>query len=401
MKKMNILITTFSFPSFQDNVFDGKFIFSEALSYAENGAQVRVITPHYCGAQEVERIHGRVMVYRFRYFSPKSLQALKVPGVPLYGRKSVLSIIQIPFLCLFFSLTILKHAAWADIIHAQWTPAALLALPAKWLFGTKIVVTARGSDLRLLPVWINRFIHYQVDAAIDCFGPQPRNVDYKKRFSARFITLPLIVHNDATGSVPDDIRAVVGGQREAFIILYVGRFDQGKVHHDRLPVMELIHASRILKQRDMRFHVLYIGGGDPSISRELGELIDAYGLHEYVTLLGVRTNVADYIRYCHLGVGGIALNAVSQEFAVNGKAQILVEGRVNEGTPWRHDVNALFIKPGDPEDMAQKLQWSIENRERLEQIGRNAKEEMGKYMVDSHAGGALYLRAFQQVIEGF
>jgi glycosyltransferase involved in cell wall biosynthesis len=397
---MNILITTFSFPSFKDNIFDGKFIFSEALSYAENGARVRVITPHYSGAIEVERIHARITVHRFRYFFPKSLQVLKVPGLPLYGQRSLLAIIQIPFLCLFFSLNILKYAAWADIVHAHWTPAALLALPAKWFLGKKIVVTARGSDLRLLPVWLNRFIHYQVDAAIDCFGPQPRNVQYKKRYSARFITLPLIVHNDATGRVPDDIRGVVDGKGDAFIILYVGRFDQAKLHHDRLPVIELIHASNILKQRDMRFHVFYIGGGDESIRRELVELIDTYGLQDYVTLLGVRTNVADYLRYCHLGVGGIALNAVSQEFAINGKAQILVEGRVNEGTPWRHDVNALFIKPGDPEDMAQKLQWSIENRERLEKIGRNAKEEMGKYMVDSQLGGALYLKEFQHLIEG-
>ena len=397
---MNILITTFSFPSYKDNIFDGKFIFSEALSYAQNGAHVRVITPHYCGAIEVEKIHARITVHRFRYFFPKSLQTLKVPGLPLYGRKSVLSIMQIPFLCLFFSLHILKHAVWADIIHAQWTPAALLALPAKWLFGTKIVVTARGSDLRLLPVWINRFIHYQVDAAIDCFGPQPRNVQYKKRFSARFITLPLIVHDDTTGKVPDDIRGIVDGKKEAFIILYVGRFDQGKLHHDRLPMIALIHASKILKQRDMRFHVFYIGGGDASIRREIVEFIDEYGLKEYVSLLGVRTNVADYIRYCHLGVGGIALNAVSQEFAINGRAQILVQGRVNEGTPWRHEVNVLFIRPDDPEDMAQKLQWSIENRDRIREIGENAKKEMGKYMVDSQSGGALYLKEFQHLIEG-
>jgi hypothetical protein len=46
------------------------------------------------------------------------------------------------------------------------------------------------------------------------------------------------------------------------------------------------------------------------------------------------------------------------------------------------------------------LQWSIENRERLEKIGRNAKEEMGKYMVDSQLGGALYLKEFQHLIEG-
>ena len=36
----------------------------------------------------------------------------------------------------------------------------------------------------------------------------------------------------------------------------------------------------------------------------------------------------------------------------------------------------------------------------MKKIGRNAKEEMGKYMVDSQLGGALYLKEFQHVIEG-
>ena len=63
---MNILITTFSFPSPEDRIIDGKFVFSEAVSYAENGANVRVVTPHYFGAERVERAHERLTVFRFQ-----------------------------------------------------------------------------------------------------------------------------------------------------------------------------------------------------------------------------------------------------------------------------------------------------------------------------------------------
>ena len=136
---MNILITSFSFPNFKDGIYDGKFVFSEAWAYVENGAYVRVLTPHYDNADKVENMHDRMVVERFQYFIPKSLQVLKKPGFPVYNQRSFLAIIQIPFLCLFFVLNILKYARWAHIIHAQWTLSALLALPAKWILGSKIV----------------------------------------------------------------------------------------------------------------------------------------------------------------------------------------------------------------------------------------------------------------------
>jgi hypothetical protein len=59
---MNILITTFSFPSLKHNIHDGRFVFSEAMGYAENGAKVKVITPHYPGEDKREQINGNITV---------------------------------------------------------------------------------------------------------------------------------------------------------------------------------------------------------------------------------------------------------------------------------------------------------------------------------------------------
>lgn len=394
---MNILITSFSFPNFKDGTFDGKFVFSEALAYAENGAHVRVLTPHYDGADKIEQMHERIRVFRFQYFIPKSFQALKRPGTPIYNQRSPLAIIQIPFLCLLFAVHILRHALWAHIIHAEWTVTALCALPSKWILGKRIVLTARGSDLRLLPLWVNQFIHHQVDGAIDCFGPQPRNLAYKKRFSANFITLPHLVDDRASQVMPQDMKDIVNGKPNPFIILYVGRYDYSKIH-DQFPLMTLLHASTILKSKGMNFHVFYVGDGDEQIKRQMQRIMDQNELHDRVTLLGPKINVLDYMGFCHLGVGGFAFNGVSQEFTISGKPQILVDVRDNRNTPWKHGINVLFVKPDDPEDLGETLSWAIKTPDQVEKIGENAKKEMRKYFLESREGGKLYLRAFQNLI---
>jgi glycosyltransferase involved in cell wall biosynthesis len=395
---MNILITSFSFPSPKDNIHDGKFVLSEAISYAVNGANVRVVVPHYLGAQKIQKVSDKITVYRFQYVIPKSLEILKTPGVPIYAQKSFSAVIQIPLLCLIFCLTIIKHAIWADIIHAQWTVTALLALPAKWFFGKKIVVTARGSDLRLLPNWVNRFIHKQVDAAIDCFGPQPWNMEYKKRYPAHYIKLPLIVHRDASGIVPDDMKQFDRYKSDVFNILYVGRFDPIKLYNNKLPLFNLIHAAKVLKQKNLRCHVFFIGDGSEKIKNDIIDLIDSYDLHDFVTLLGPKINVLDYVQFCDLGVGGIAFNGVSEEFTIMGKPQILVKGADNEHTPWRHGVNCIFVNPDDHIDLTEKLIWAYEHRDELTSMGKEANQDMSDYITDSKSGGRLYLRSFSKLI---
>jgi glycosyltransferase involved in cell wall biosynthesis len=390
---MNILITTGSFPNKKGNIHDGSFVFAEAMAYAEAGEEVRVITPHIPGTEKQEKIHDRIVVRRFQYFFPQSAQVAKKAGVPLY-RKSFWSIIQMPILCISFLIHILKYAQWVDIIHAQWTVTALLALPVKWVFGKRVVLTARGSDLRLLPKWLNRFIHLQVDAAIDCFGPQPWNVAYKKAFPARYIRLPHLVYRNAQSVVPKEMEETA----DCFNILYVGRFDWMKIRDNRLPLLELPQASKILRSKGMEFRIFYIGDGDRTIRKRLSKLVLDLELSETIILLGAKTNVIDYVEQCDLGVGGIAFNGVSQEFTICGKPQILVDSDDNAGTPWQHRVNALFFKPGDPMDLAKKMAWAIDHRDEAERLGMTARRNMEKYILDANEGGRVYIEAFRRLL---
>lgn len=397
---MNILITTTSFPDQSNNDIGGKFVLNEAKAYTANGSSVKVLTPHQPEAKKKELIQERLEVIRFRYFFPENLQCLKTPNKPMYGQKTILSFLQIPFFLLVFIIQIIKYHQWADLIHCQWTITALLAIPCKLLFKKKIIMTVRGSDIRLLPKWLNKFIHKNVDAVIDCYGDQIWNIENKQNFSANYIKLPLIVDHDSSVSVemPMDMRSALRKNDEVFIIIYLGRFDKVKID-DGLPIFNLIEAAKKIKEDyNAKFHVFYIGDGNKSINLKMRKLVTDNQLDNYITFLGPKNNVNDYISFCDLGIGGIAFNAVSQEFSSFKKAQLLFEGPLNQNTPWENKINTLFVKVEDVEDLAKVIVYAIMNRSHLKKIGDCAYRMMTKYIKGLNTGGAAYLKAFSKVI---
>ncbi|MBW1644859.1 MAG: glycosyltransferase [Deltaproteobacteria bacterium] len=388
---------TFSFPFLPEENYDGKFVLAEARAYAANGAVVRVITPRFATVPHYENPEPGISVFRFDYFFPVRWQCLKRAGKPLYAELSWLSMLQIPFFLLVMAGKIFLHGRWADIIHAQWSLAALLSLPAKWMFGTKIVLTVRGSDIRLLPSWLNRFIHRQVDAAIDCFGPQPWNEEYKKRFPARYLTLPLIVYeNEPVREMPADMAAILQNRNHPFIITYIGRFERLKIRDNNLPLLALIQAASVWKQKDLNFHLFYLGSGE--LRKEMEDLIKDLKLADRVTILGAKTNVMHYLQFSHLGVGGIAFNAVSQEITMAGKPQLLVDSSDNRDTPWVDGQNAIFIKPDDVMDLVTKVIWASRNPEQLQCLARQAKKDMASYFTGIKPGGKIYLQQFTSLL---
>lgn len=396
---MRILVCTFSFPYFKKNIYDARFVYSEVIGYAENGADVIVLTPHFPGAMEDENLGNHITIKRFPYFLPRSFQKLREPGKPIYDINSISALIQIPILCLLFMLNIFRYANNVDIIHAQWTPTALLALPAKWILRKKLVLTARGSDIRLLPQWLNKFIFRKVDAALDCFGPTQWNIQNKSTFQANYIKLPHLVHDDSSGKIPEEIKAIKNVTSNVLILIYIGRFHPIKINENKLPLFDLIDASYILKKNNgFDFHVFYIGDGPPQIEDKLRNLIAERQMTKYVTLLGAKTNVMDYIHYCDLGIGGIAFNGVSQEFTICNKPQLLVDVTENSNTPWQHGVNCLFIKPGNIDDLVETISWAHANRSQLNSIGKQAASDMKHYFVEAKKGGHYYLDVFNELI---
>jgi glycosyltransferase involved in cell wall biosynthesis len=398
---MNILIATTSFPDKNNKDIGGKFVLNEAAAYAINGMHVKVLTPHQPGAQKKETIQDRLNVIRFRYFFPEKFQRLKTPNKPMYGQRTIIPLLQLPIFLSVFIFQMVKHCQWADIIHCQWTATALLAMPCKWLFKKTIVMTARGSDVRLLPKWLNRFIHANVNAVVDCYGDQKWNNENIKNFPANYIKLPLIVDSkvSALKKMPQDMYEPLKEKGDTFIIVYLGRFDQVKID-DGLPVLTLIDAARILhRDYNKNFHIFYIGDGDIVIKSMMPKRVKQYHLGHCITFLGPKENVNDYLTFCDLGVGGIAFNAVSQEFSCLKKAQLMFEGDYNQETPWKDKINTLFVRVEDITNLADVMAYAMENRVRLEEIGNRAYKMMDHYVKDLNHGGAIYCQAFSEILK--
>ena len=186
--------------------------------------------------------------------------------------------------------------------------------------------------------------------------------------------------------------AVLRKKENPFVIVYVGRFEQLKVEGNHLPLLTLIQAASTWKKKDMNFSLFYLGDG--SLKREMQDLIDELDLGDRVFLLGPKTDVASYLRFADLGVGGIAFNAVSQEITMAGKPQLLVDCADNRNTPWIDGKNAVFIKPDDVADLVEKVEWAVQNLEKLARMAARAAKDMEPYMVTMETGGRLYLDKF-------
>ena len=394
---MDILVCTFSFPCFENNIHDGRFVYSEVIGFAESGNNVIVLTPHFSGSAENEYIHKKIKVIRFPYFYPKKWQILKRPGKPIYDINSIFAFFQIPILCILFSVNIFIHSRHVEIIHAQWTTTALLALPTKYLRRKKLVMTARGSDIHLMPKWLNKLIFRNVDAAIDCFGDTAWNEQIKKDFKASYLKLPLLVLDDYSGNTPKEIEKARDKDNSVFILLFVGRFHTIKTTENKLPIINLLHAVNLLQTIHKNIQLFYIGDGDKNITDELSENILKLNLTDKVELLGPKTNVIDYMRHCDLGIGGIATNAVSQEFTICKKPQLLMKTEDNENTIWKDGHNCLLVEPDDITKLANKIEYALNSKEMIIELGINAAIDTQDNFIESKVGASQYINSFNML----
>ncbi len=391
---MKILIVTTSFPCKKLDTIGGKFVLLEAQAYARNGAKVKVVTPIFKGAPPYEKFEENLEVFRFKYFYPESLQKIVDPGNPIYDKSSLfIKVINAPFFLISFLYSVLKHSKGVQIIHCQWTVNVLFALPARWIWGSKIVVTARGSDIRLFPKWLNRFIMKTVNASIDCFGPHSWNLENKKKFPSNYIKLPIIVEKPELSEMPEDLKEIFDKNPDAFKIVYLGRLDTAKQIVNGLPILLLQEAVRILIDEGEKIILVYIGNGN--LFDDLKKKNEELKLQESVFLLGSKSNVNSYIAHFDLGFGSFNFNAVAQEFTLLNIPQCYNE--LFSDSYFIDKENCLFFK--DLESIINCIRFAMNNRTKLKSIATNCRILFSEIIETQDLAGAKYLDAFEKLLE--
>lgn len=387
---MNILVLTTSFPTMKEKISLGaSFILTECLAYEKAGANVTVIAPSNVFSPNEEIFGNRIHLKRFTYFFSKKLQVIKKSGDAIYRNMNFLFYIQAPFFLFFFMLKILKHAKKSDIIHCNWTLTALLAIPAKYIFKKPLTLTIRGGGIRMLPKFINRFILKNVDAVIDCLGPFPERALILKPFSEKIKTLPALVMEP-----PKNVYIKSSKKDSEFKIMYVGRFDEYK-HEYGFGFFYLIDAIQLIKnKKGLKF--VFVGDGPlyDSMVSKCTEL----GVNAFVEFTGYQPDIYQYIREADLVVGGIGLNAISQEASIIGKPQLIlnIKGR-NQGI-WNDKENCLLYEPKNSESIRKAIEYILKNRNMINIIKKNVSRVVEKFIRYGKDGGEIYLDLFNKII---
>src|SRR3989344_5617166 len=162
---MKICFLSTSFPRFKDDwVLPSLDVEARELSkYKDN--EIIVISSASTNIKNFE-LRGKVKIYRFNYFIKKYQDLTYTGGLSTSFKNGIFSKIKSILFILSFMLSTLKYGRKCDIVHAHWTPSALVAIPLKIIYKKPIVVSLLGADVRLLPRWLNKFILRYCDAII-------------------------------------------------------------------------------------------------------------------------------------------------------------------------------------------------------------------------------------------
>jgi glycosyltransferase involved in cell wall biosynthesis len=145
-QRKRLLVLASTFPRWQGDT-EPPFVFNLSRELTRH-FDVTVLAPHAAGSKTFERIDGLV-VRRFRYAWPESLQKLAYGGILPNLKRNKWLWLEVPFFVAaeFLAAWRLIRAEKPDVIHAHWVIPQGIVAGLLSLTGVPVVVTAHGGDV--------------------------------------------------------------------------------------------------------------------------------------------------------------------------------------------------------------------------------------------------------------
>lgn len=281
---MKILVITSSFPR-TDKDPSGRFILDISSTLQKNGYAIIVLAPSDSNSRQIDNWNG-VIVHRFSYFYPQRLMKLTYGNGIYYNAKAnFLTFFQIPFFFLFevyWGYKIAKKEK-ISIIHSHWLiPQGLVSLLIRMIYPVNVVITVHGSDIRLLPKFISKFVLSRADAII---SPHPELTGILHSMQIPGVhEIPNITDETLFNSEISDT-----GIREELnvvskkVITFIARLNDFKDPITFIKSIPYVIAS----EKEVTFLVV----GDGPLKSDIEILVKKLEITRYVRLLGNRNDV--------------------------------------------------------------------------------------------------------------
>ncbi|MEE3233050.1 MAG: glycosyltransferase [Candidatus Latescibacterota bacterium] len=279
MSNLNLLVITTGFPRFNGDLF-GTFIYEQVTALCDRKVIVQVVAPHEAGLSRVEKM-GEINIRRFRYLWPEKWQCVAYGGgIPTNIRTSWCTRIQLPVFILGFVWGVFKQRYGIQVVHCHWTVSGLIA---SWVFGKQvpIVLSVRGSDIKLFNNFFSRFFNRHIISRMECVVAVSDDLaNSLKKIGVQKERIKVIPNGVSARFQPGD-RALSRREQnlpeEGFIILFVGLF----VHVKGLDV--LVDALSNW-QKDIDWKCVLVGEGPEK--NNIVDQIQNYGLERQFVFAG-------------------------------------------------------------------------------------------------------------------
>jgi glycosyltransferase involved in cell wall biosynthesis len=144
MGRVEVCVVSTAFPRWKGD-FSGPMVWNLCRWLQRIGYRVRVVTQHYEKSRTYEEEDG-IAISRFRYAWPDRFECIgTTSGVIDDLRRSLLAKLLLPVFLVTFAWKVWRVSKGTRVLHVQWVPTILVALPARLLRGLPIIVNVRTN----------------------------------------------------------------------------------------------------------------------------------------------------------------------------------------------------------------------------------------------------------------
>ncbi len=368
--------------------------------------KVCVLTTSYPTTQDTTRgifvsqlySHLKQQGVHFSYLSPTIFTPL-TSGAGIFSnlQTSWSARLLFPLYALVFFLQILFTARRYDLLHANWSLTAFLALLAKPMHRKKILLTERSSHLiQLTNPFLKFFIRYtyrHVDILVTLSktARQQLSNNYHIPLSS-ILVIPNGVALPTLRPQPALRKRLHLSQKT--LLLTVGRLTRDKDYATLL--LALHHLPKSLSS----YHLLLIGDGEAKSSLE--HLVQQYGLSSHVTFLG---KISHDRVYDYMAASDIFVQTSLKDSGGNVILESMAHGLALVSTPvgWAKDYltsgrNGLFFTPQDTKNLTKHLSHLLQQLQLRKTLGQAARQTIVREHLTWNHCAKRYLRLYKELL---
>lgn len=261
------------------------FVHRLSKALAKEAIQVSVVAP---GAPDTvgHEIMDRVEVYRFTYMWPRRWQKLAYGwGIPENLRHNKLLFLVIPFFLIAFLLCAFRRCRSADVIHAHWIPSGLVGLVVGKLLRKPVVVTVHGSDARLLPSVISRWVLRHVG---EVHVVSVEMQELVRSLGREGCLVPVLIDEEVFNPEADPTPVLEEFDLSGPVVTFVGRL------YDFRNPLALVRAMPFVLTKRPEVRFLIIGNGPQA--HEIEHVARHLGVRDRLIVTGPRNDVYRFLK---------------------------------------------------------------------------------------------------------